>query len=190
MTLVPTIPTGNIRFLDNAIPQLTAGTYNINVNQTVNEPSHEIEATFKADQKIIVKGPRFSITDSDIQSKFPAVGKPTDCHDKLPFLILKNKHLPWSRILDGAPKGTPWIALMIFAKNEIVYTPPLGGQASPTLSTNRGLANVVNYESADKSIIGPAISLDVIEQDKEDTTTVFTIDVLGANFKALAPALN
>jgi hypothetical protein len=180
-----TIKQGDIRFLDNGIPDLTAGTYKISVTHQITEPSHKIDATYNADQQLIVQSPRFSLPGTAFVSQYPSPGV-SDPHNTLPFIVFNDKHLPWCRLIgEGHDGKTPWIALMIFTAAEIVYQAPVTGQPSPALSTMRNISDVVKLNSA--TTAGPAIDLDPVENENEATIVTNTIDVLLSTFRELAP---
>jgi hypothetical protein len=180
---------GEMRFLDNSTPKLAAGTYQIDINHDIKEPSHQIDAKYAYSQQFIVQAPRFSLPPNSVQGKFPTADTRTDFHASLPYIVLNEQHLPWSRkISSTVPAGSPWMVLMVFRAGEIVYTRPDDTDASPTLSTVRDVRTAVaNYVSPDKKTIGPKIELDEIERTGNAMLRASTIDVLYTNFEKLAP---
>ncbi|OOQ59959.1 hypothetical protein [Mucilaginibacter pedocola] len=182
-TLNETVP--QMQFLDDRIPQLAAGTYQIEVEHNILDVSHDIKGNYALGQQFIVQGPRFALPPNSVQAQFPTPGSGTDFHASLPFVVLRNEFLPWSRKIGGIPADTPWMALMVFRVNEIAYTKPANADASPTLSTIRPVkTEVVKYNA--NNTIGPDIELDAIEQSLL-SLQANTIDVTYGTFKQLAP---
>lgn len=184
------IDIGDIRFLDNVVPQLTAGAYTVEVNHTVKEPSHKVDSAYNAVQKFIVQSPRFSVPSQNIKAQYPVQGSDTDFNDNLPYIVFDLKHLPWSRALESKaeqPFAAPWMALMIFKRDEIVYEFPKKTQGNPAMATSRPVKQIANFKSGD--ILGPTLVFDPIEQKNLDNLQANAIDVLGTTFQSLAPAL-
>lgn len=187
-----TFPVGDIQFLDNCVPGLTEGDYQITVTHAISEPSYSIDSSFSGTQYFYVNGPRFALTPGTVQSCFPSPNAEKDFHETLPFIVFNDQYLPWSIALEGGNTTYPpaWMALMIFKNNpgdcELIYTnPPAPAQPNPTLSTVRPIADILIPPTG---TIGPQIALN----DYELTLTglsATTIDVLGTTFQALAPQL-
>jgi len=180
---------GQIRFLDNSIPTLEAGVYNLGVTQKVKETTYKIDANYQEDQKIVVQAPRFSLPATAIHSKFPAAGSTGDFSQSLPFVTFESENLPWMRTLengDASGYQAPWMAVMLFEEDELIYTAPAQGNASKTRATYHPIAEVINPPSG---ISGPGITLDPIEQ-ANTALSAYTIDVSSETFSALAPQVD
>jgi len=189
MSKLNSLNVGEMRFLDNSIPQLAAGTYKINIDQSITEKSHKIDNKYSASRQFIVQSPRFSLPSLSVQAEFPTVGSDTDFHLSLPYVVFNDEHLPWCRTISSTTGRAPWLALMVFKADEIIYTaPPVGDNsaASPTRSTIRDIDEVI---TPDEGIAGPDIELDSIEKGSKEALRPNTIDILVSTFKTLAPTL-
>jgi hypothetical protein len=187
-----TFPVGDIQFLDNCVPGLTEGEYQINVTHSISEPSYSIDSSFNGTQSFIVNGPRFALTPGTVQSCFPSPNAEKDFHETLPFIVFNDRFLPWNIALQGGNTTYPpsWMALMIFKNNpgdcELIYTtPPAPAQPNPTLSTVRPVNDILNPPAG---TLGPQIVLNDYEQTLTGLSAT-TIDVLGTTFQELAPQL-
>ncbi|WP_299434049.1 hypothetical protein [uncultured Aquimarina sp.] len=187
------IDPGQIRFLNNSVPVLTGGTYEIDVKQDIQSESHaEVKQNYEEKQSFIVQAARFSIPATTIHSQFPAPGAKEEYSQNLPFITFESEQLPWVRTLKGgtALENPPsWMALLLFEENELIYTEPKEGTASPTKTTLLPIKEAIN--PTDANIVGSNVTLDPIEQSKADegSLSAYTIDVSAANFNAIAPTL-
>ena len=193
-----TIDPGEIRFLNNSIPPLTAGTYDIDVTQNVQIPYQDedtlddVNQNYAENQPFIVQAPRFSLPATAIHSQFPAPGSKGEYSQNLPFITFESEQLPWMRTLKGADtlaNPPAWMALLLFEEDELIYVPPQQGNPSPTKTTLFPIEEVIN--PIDSTIVGPDITLDPIEQGQADdgSLSAYAIDVAASIFNTLAPTL-
>ncbi len=197
MSTPNSIAIGDIRFLDNCVPELTAGEYQIDVTHTIQEASFSVNTMFEAKQKFEVVAPRFALPAGTILTRYPHPMEESDFHESLPFVVFNDKHLPWMRALNGGSTTMPpsWVALMIFKQTELLYTPPPApAQSDPTLATVRPITfnattGAITIGAADPNVICPAISLDDYEQSIAGLSAT-TIDITMSTFQALAPQLS
>jgi hypothetical protein len=184
--LDPILP-GEMQFLDSEIPHLAAGTYKIEVKHNIQEPSYDIKGNYDKDQQFIVQAPHFSLPPNSVQGQYPTSDSQTNFETTLPYLILGEGHLPWCRKIGGTAGDAPWLALMIFKADEIVYD-PLNGEISPTKSTVRIVkTEVAGLDDKVNKTKGPEITLDAIEGKLVPPLRATTIDVLASTFRQLAP---
>jgi len=107
-----------IRFLQNHIPGLTAGEYEIKVEQEVKRSNNTSLSTFKTTRKFSVRGDRFAIKPTDAQAVFPPAGSLGDHSNVLPHILLRRSTLPWERRADPNSPDAPWLALLLFYEGE------------------------------------------------------------------------
>jgi len=134
-----------IRFLQNHLPGLTAGEYEITVEQEVKSSKITSQNPFTATRKFSVRGDRFALKPTDAQAVFPPAGSLGDHANVLPHILLRRSTLPWERRADPNSPETPWLALLLFYEEEvpnpeIVSLKDLGGGAAkfPPFIKERG----------------------------------------------------
>src|SRR5215470_4510181 len=106
-----------IRFLQNHIPGLIAGEYEIKVEQEVTNSKITSQNIFTTTKTFSVRGDRFALKPTDVQAVFPPAGSLGDHANVLPHIILHRSTLPWERSVDRRPDGdetAPWLALLLF----------------------------------------------------------------------------
>lgn len=111
-------PNDQVGFIDHHVPALPDGDYTVKLTQTVAE--HDIHA--ERSLNFAVKGPRFSISPSDIGSQFPPPNANGQFEAVLPHIILKRSTLPWERtaVHGHEPDNPlPWLALLVFSSKEL-----------------------------------------------------------------------
>ncbi|MGW9127526.1 hypothetical protein ACWGPW_21295 [Paenibacillus chitinolyticus] len=122
--MADSLPIGDIRFYDNKIPGLEAGTYTVTV-------SHQIEGLglseaeqqqLTAVQSFTVSGPQFALDASEIHSVVPPATASGDFGGELPHIVLNEPILPWERSMSAA--GTPWLGLLVFKEGELLPGDP------------------------------------------------------------------
>ena len=140
---IVTITAGQIQFVDACPPPLTAGDYEVVVNQNVKVaacPPPLSKGDYVVDQNQNVKtvgyerkfgftvdAPRFSLQPTDIHSVYPPPGISGPFETTLPHVVLTRRTLPWERTIDGAafvaskenPVRLPWMAVLLFTQNEL-----------------------------------------------------------------------
>jgi hypothetical protein len=117
--------TDEIRFIQNHIPGLKAGEYEITVEQNVNHSKITDQNHFTTTRKFSVRGDRLSLKPTDVQAVFPPAGSLGDHSNVLPHIILNRSTLPWERSVDqgpGSDETTPWLALLLFYEGEVPET--------------------------------------------------------------------
>jgi hypothetical protein len=110
-------PTDRVRFVESHRPPLDDGDYRVTV-------THALEAWgFKAERHLdfTIAGPRFALPPNEITGRFPPAGSSGDFARVLPHVLLERATLPWERsaIPEDAADAPPWLALLVFAEEEI-----------------------------------------------------------------------
>ncbi len=193
MTTEPkSLPAGDVRFFDNYVPTLEADQYTITVTQTLNssDTAHPLSQTFKATQRFSVIAPRFALPPEDVQSVFPPQNASGVFGQNLAHIVLNQRVLPWERLIDDAPKGTPWMALLLLTEDEII--PPVGA-ITPYALTNPTMAGKYPVTSSSSSIdsllapLDPATLGPAVTAIGTDETTCKAITITTAVFEQVAP---
>jgi hypothetical protein len=195
------LPAGDIQFFDDFMPALEDGTYQITITQEVNEVIDSVTNTtqplttpYVQQQYFAVQGPRFTMPASEIYSVFPPQNSLANYQGVMPHIVLNKRALPWERTLDGlnpSPQNQPWVALLLFAADEIIIdSPPLGvGSGSSSNAQLMPLTEVINLPTTG-SILGPQnIVLDAGESTSPPDGNCLVIDITPETFVAIAPQL-
>lgn len=171
------IPVGDIQFLDNLIPALGAGSYTIQVSQTLTGIN---TGAIGATQRFAVAAPQVSIDPTDVNSTFPPQNLTGMYGDVLPHIVLNLALLPWERAMDNNDKTIPWLALLVFAPNELSGT--------STLPTMANATTVGAYTAAPPAnIFRPTIHLDL---DVTGANAMNTVQIPITLFNQIAPRKN
>ena len=120
MTLQP----GHFQLYTQFSPALTAGSYKFTTNQTLSAVGKD--GTLGAsdlpvdrlDTHVTVTSPRYLLPPDQALSTYPPAGTEGAYGSRLPQVVIKRRTLPWERAVAGAPAGTPWLALVVFAEGE------------------------------------------------------------------------
>jgi hypothetical protein len=107
-----------IRFLQNHLPGLTAGEYEITVEQEVKVRGESLDK-FPVTRKFSVRGDCFSLKSTDVQAVFPPAGSLGAHANVLPHILLHRSTLPWERLAEPGSPETPWLALLLFYEGEV-----------------------------------------------------------------------
>jgi hypothetical protein len=192
------IPVGDIRFYDSYRPLLDAGDYTIDIQQQIEstDTKHPLsEAAPDVLQKFSVIAPRFVLDPSEVQSVFPPANASGQFDLNLPHIVLMQRALPWERELgDKLPphsnpnvgKAYPWIALLLFAEDEILSppgAPSAGALANPTKVGTYAVAEI-RTPTTDPSILGSNVA-----SQKEDEKAGRAIDICTDVFTRVTPRL-
>lgn len=120
MTMAP----GHFQLYTHFEPALTAGDYLFRTTQnlgavdkdgTLDPTDLPVEAL---ETHVRVTSPRFVLPPDQALSTYPPAGTEGSYGARLPQVVIKRRTLPWERLVDGAPAGTPWLALVVFAEGE------------------------------------------------------------------------
>lgn len=116
-------PQGSINFISYDKPGLDDGVYDLSVLQSFDSGKGSINAkNTEKTLKIAALGPRFSLEPQLITGKFPPDKSLGEYYTVLPHIVFKRSILPWERKISGdaAYKDAPWLALLLFTKDENV----------------------------------------------------------------------
>jgi hypothetical protein len=106
-----------IHFLRSHHPALTAGEYEVKVEQKVSLESGsdpKLPETFSKAWTFSVRGERLTLKPVDVAAVFPPAGSLGDHADVLPHIQLNRSTLPWER--SAVPKSSEglWLVLLLF----------------------------------------------------------------------------
>ncbi len=167
-------PKGTITFTSFDMPSITDGVYELTVSQSFAVGTGEIAAKDTAKKiKLAALGPRFSLNPQQVIGKFPPDKSVGEYHTVLPHIVLKTSILPWERKIsaDTSYENSPWLALLLFDKNENV---------EPQTITLDALVN----QPQDKMWQFPAV---VLEPGQAKTDRLQVIDVEGKLLQKVLP---
>ncbi len=120
MTMQP----GHFQLYTQFSPALTAGSYKFTTNQILAAAGKDgalgasdlpVE---RLDTHVTVTSPRYLLPPDQALSTYPPAGTEGAYGSRLPQVVIKRRTLPWERSVAGAPTGTPWLALVVFAEGE------------------------------------------------------------------------
>lgn len=109
-----------IEFIQQHVPALDSGKYQITVEQTIRSPiSAKIpQQTFSKTITFAVVGERFGpLSPGDIDAVFPPEGSLGEHSNVLPHITLKRSTLPWERAPDEH-NDAPWLVLLLFGESD------------------------------------------------------------------------
>ena len=119
---------GEIGFADHALPALAAGSYEIEVTQSLTRGGVDLQGAsgFQRRQRLRVEGPRFGLAAQDVHAVYPPANSAGDHIGVLPHVVLRRRGLPWAIDLlgDNATRGrpVPWLALVVLHPGESAVT--------------------------------------------------------------------
>lgn len=175
------IPVGDIQFYDNYVPALDAGTWRIEVEQTINEGGKSItgDDTLGSKQYFVVSAPQVHIEPKVIVNQYPPAGSIGKYGEVLPHVVLSDPMLPWERKMEGSSERQPWLALLVFSPDEII-----GATVSDTRLTS---TTVENFLAAETGVLKPAV---IIEDDIDKQSQVCNfIKISVQTFQKITPRL-
>jgi hypothetical protein len=125
MTMQP----GHFQLYTKFSPALTAGNYKFTTNQNLAAVGKDgaLGASdlpvARLDTHVTVTSPRYLLPPDQALSTYPPAGTEGAYGSRLPQVVIKRRTLPWERAVAGAPAGTPWLALVVFAEGEAEVLP-------------------------------------------------------------------
>lgn len=129
MSQVDPPPLGHIRIHSHAIGPLTAGDYELRVQQRIDVPeipsAGQTAATHQLDDHVRpfeVTAPRFRMSGTELQSLFPPPFSRGAFSNRFAQAMCKRRTLPWDR--DPDPDTTerePWLALVVLTESEYAF---------------------------------------------------------------------
>jgi hypothetical protein len=131
---MPAPSRGNVVFYTDCRPPLTAGTYRLEVRQSVTKDGQRVDAGSTKPlpdasvHRFEVSGPRFVMDPGELHAVYPPANSRGNYTSDLPLVVLRRRTLPWERTIDGLPAGTagapPWLALLLFEEREVTLLDP------------------------------------------------------------------
>jgi hypothetical protein len=190
---------GEIQFFDNYIPGLAAGIYTITLTQTLtgvgaNSSSPDNTQQYVKSQQFTVQAPQVSINSADIHAMFPPAYSSGQFAEKLPYIILNERALPWERALAGQQATVPWLALLVFTEDELLGAAPPISDGSPPQGMAREPSHAGSFVSTctvaellepDPRVLKPSINTDSLDSQQNCQY----IDISAATFQAVVPTL-
>ncbi|MEL6561457.1 MAG: hypothetical protein AAFQ94_24930 [Bacteroidota bacterium] len=121
--------------------------------------------------RFAVYGERFSLTDQDIRSVFPATASTGEYAAVIPHVILKRSTLPWERHANEQDEDMPWLLLLLFDEDEV---------------PEKKILTVSQLRSSDSTTVNYPDLPEESAQHSDDKLTV--IDVSKELMTAVAPS--
>jgi hypothetical protein len=123
------IEEGHFRLYTHVDPVMKAGDYRFTAKQVL-DASGKAGALAPAQLPVAplqtyvrVTSPRYQLPADQVLSTYPPAGTEGSYGARLPQVVIKRRTLPWERSVAGAPDGTPWLALVVFAEGEAEVKP-------------------------------------------------------------------
>lgn len=107
-----------IVFVDAHVPAMEAGVYEVTVRQQVTRLQ---PAPLEQRARIHVRGPRWTLLPSWIESRYPPPSVEAPAAGALPHVVLTRSTLPWERraVRGGTDGDHPWLAVLLLTEREI-----------------------------------------------------------------------
>ncbi|WKU49037.1 hypothetical protein Q3V23_36000 [Streptomyces sp. VNUA116] len=172
-------PRFSVHFHDNHIPAAPGGLYTITLDHTVSGDKVGSDNLPAARQQFEIRSPQFTLDDSFVHALHPAPAASGAFEYVLPHITLGRLILPWERALDPAEPGLPWLALLLFAEEELPDDPKAQGHVRTR--TVRELLTTTG------DVLVPDITLDAEVPPELHDSSCATIDVPADVFAALVP---
>ncbi|WP_127529485.1 hypothetical protein [Paenibacillus kobensis] len=175
-----------VTFIENHLPPLEAGEYQVTVDQEVRLTGREnVHETFRSTARFAVLGERFRIDPAEIDSYFPPAGGQGEYYNVLPHIVLSRRTLPWERsVYKAAAAGSDrpvlsWLALLLFDHDDPAPEAVVG-TAGDLLTAGLG------GKLPERTLSYPFAELDYGETAADACRY---IDVTAALFNTTAPSL-
>jgi hypothetical protein len=124
---------GAVSFVQYLLPALESGDFTLTATQAISVLGQG--ESLRATQSFFVKGLRYQLDDTGVDSVFPPPGSQGEFGNVLPHVVLTDPTLPWQRSpdaqsarqldgaarRDGAAEGAPvpsWLALLLFDEED------------------------------------------------------------------------
>jgi hypothetical protein len=113
---------GHFILHSRAVPPLTAGDYQLEGSQRIDDHAGGSYPTEAYIAHLRVSSPRYKMPPDQILSTFPPANSEGAYEDRLPQIVLRRRTLPWERAVD-ADRKIPWLALVVIAEGEGALSP-------------------------------------------------------------------
>ncbi len=172
---------GQIQFLAACPPPLEAGTYDIEVRQSLPALNEDVANNYQMQ----VTGPRFTLDPNNFNAFYPPPNHRGQFAGKLPQVTLNRRTLPWERTLDGSESADqsplPWMAVLLLDESETVIPKVTSGTVADLLPPGE-------QGRLPAKILGPQITAASLEIGESLETPCQTIDLDSQLFQDIAPA--
>ncbi|ARZ72434.1 hypothetical protein SMD11_6858 [Streptomyces albireticuli] len=172
-------PRFDIHFHDDHIAPAPGGLYRLTLEHEVSGDKVGTDKLPPVQQDFEIRTPQFTIDASFVHALHPAPAEVGAFDRVLPHLTLNRLILPWERAISPDLAGLPWLALLLFAEEELPGDPKAQGRTD-TRSVREFLT------PADSDVLLPRVDLDDVPPELWDSTCT-TVDVPAALFKDLVP---
>ncbi|GGR09761.1 hypothetical protein WEB32_04100 [Streptomyces netropsis] len=173
------VPRFSVHFHDNHIPAAPAGLYEIALDHTVSGEKVGTDSLPTARQDFEIRSPQFTLDGSFVHAVHPAPAASGAFEYVLPHITLGRLILPWERALDPAKPELPWLALLLFAEQELPDDPKAQGHVRTR--------TVRELLTATGDVLVPDITLEEEVPPELRDASCATIDVPSDVFAALVP---
>jgi len=174
-------------FYDSVTPALTAGDYQLIVQDTVTVDGNA-QPSYASVQRFRVTGPRAGLGAHDVVAMSPPAGGQGSYDSWLPHVVLAQRSLPWQVAIDDQQPASgpakPWLALLLLTGNEIdvAGAPPAAG------STGAQPVPLGRYLKPPAGTLGPSPTVGLTDLQLEQPGLSCTVvDVTLDAFRAVAP---
>ncbi|GAB6041940.1 hypothetical protein [Endothiovibrio diazotrophicus] len=108
----------HVTFSQRQASALPAGSYTVEVAQTVNQ----LPGSFGASLRFAVAAPRFTLPGDTVHSTYPPALGSGPYSNVLPQVVLNTRSLPWAREAGAGNRTAPWLAVLTIDPTE--YSAP------------------------------------------------------------------
>jgi hypothetical protein len=186
---------GKVTFVQNSLPALDAGEYELKISQLVDGVHGDKIAKdeIKGSECFIVRGERFKLDPADLHSVFPPDNASGEYASTLPHVVLERISLPWERspLATGAMKtkageNVPaWLGILVVDDGDLAEFPAFNPQPRT--------AKVADFFQpqlgACLSCFGSARPVDALDYGESVEDPCFALDMPLELFRAVAPSL-
>ena len=181
---------GQERLYSYYLPPLVAGPHTITTSQVVTLGNQQLN--FDDEQKFTVVAPRYSLPDGSIHCVYPPQGHAENV-EILPHVVLNDPHLPWTRRVtkeqesENERNRVPWLALLVFAQEELRLEDSSGFKQNDTLAVNLSLKELLQRKVATPVLDTRQEPWKLWDGDSEKTKANFIFvrkDLFGALFRS------
>ncbi len=181
---------GQMRFIDNYIPPLPAGSYNIEVTQTLKTTGSNDPVNVKqvVNQEFVVDAPRFAIPANEIHHCFPPPNSQGVFSTDLPQIVLTHRALPWERTIWEQSPETPWMALIVLDQEQIMI-PQIGSNANQAIGSGTGSSTISLTELLSPSVSDSNVLLPDIDPNSlpDEVMQIQVLDITRDGFTVAVP---
>ncbi|MFJ8310253.1 MULTISPECIES: hypothetical protein [unclassified Streptomyces] len=172
-------PRFSVHFHDDHVAPAPAGRYRLTLNHQVSGAGVGSDSLPPAEQEFDVRAPQFTLDESFVHAVHPAPAASGAFEYVLPHITLNRLILPWERVPGASAPGLPWLALLLFAEEELPEDPKSQGHVGTC--TVRELLS-----TSDSGVLVPGIRLGDVPAELHDSECA-TVDVPSDVFAALVP---